>query len=327
MRIIFVYNDGINNKGEAMKFKMIFLLTLVLMLTACSSFREIDVTDDGELRRITTEDTSEIDIPGKPENIVLFRTIDPGNAALLGYEPTAVNRALEGNETLTNEVGQSLTFLEPGDIEGLKAIDPDLIVTYSPDEYFDQYSEVAPTIRMSYSGGILSPFSPRVYLTQLYYLGVILNKEEEANKIGDEWEGQTTVLKRELNTQVDNKNAVVAVAHEDGYLLYNEYMSYGTEAVYDVLGFQMDSALQSHLEDNLFDVKTPSDLSEFEADYVFVNTPDYENEDIKTEFAQALDIEKGHVILLNSEDTITNDLISIQKQTEYIVDKINEAGE
>lgn len=327
MRIIFVYNDGINNKGEAMKFKMIFLLTLVLMLTACSSFREIDVTDDGELRRITTEDTSEIDIPGKPENIVLFRTIDPGNAALLGYEPTAVNRALEGNETLTNEVGQSLTFLEPGDIEGLKAVDPDLIVTYSPDEYFDQYSEVAPTIRMSYSGGILSPFSPRVYLTQLYYLGVILNKEEEANKIGDEWEGQTTVLKRELNTQVDNKNAVVAVAHEDGYLLYNEYMSYGTEAVYDVLGFQMDSALQSHLEDNLFDVKTPSDLSEFEADYVFVNTPDYENEDIKTEFAQALDIEKGHVILLNSEDTITNDLISIQKQTEYIVDKINEAGE
>ncbi|MCK1976259.1 ABC transporter substrate-binding protein [Jeotgalicoccus huakuii] len=310
-----------------MKFKMIFLLTLVLMLTACSSFREIDVTDDGELRRITTEDTSEIDIPGKPENIVLFRTIDPGNAALLGYEPTAVNRALEGNETLTNEVGQSLTFLEPGDIEGLKAVDPDLIVTYSPDEYFDQYSEVAPTIRMSYSGGILSPFSPRVYLTQLYYLGVILNKEEEANKIGDEWEGQTTVLKRELNTQVDNKNAVVAVAHEDGYVLYNEYMSYGTEAVYDVLGFQMDSALQSHLEDNLFDVKTPSDLSEFEADYVFVNTPDYENEDIKTEFAQALDIEKGHVILLNSEDTITNDLISIQKQTEYIVDKINEAGE
>ena len=125
MRIIFVYNDGINNKGEAMKFKMIFLLTLVLMLTACSSFREIDVTDDGELRRITTEDTSEIDIPGKPENIVLFRTIDPGNAALLGYEPTAVNRALEGNETLTNEVGQSLTFLEPGDIEGLKAVDPD----------------------------------------------------------------------------------------------------------------------------------------------------------------------------------------------------------
>ena len=78
-----------------MKFKMIFLLTLVLMLTACSSFREIDVTDDGELRRITTEDTSEIDVPGKPENIVLFRTIDPGNAALLGYEPTAVNRALD----------------------------------------------------------------------------------------------------------------------------------------------------------------------------------------------------------------------------------------
>ncbi len=322
-----MYNDGINNKGEAMKFKMIFLLTLVLMLTACSSFREIDVTDDGELRRITTEDTSEIDIPGKPENIVLFRTIDPGNAALLGYEPTAVNRALEGNETLTNEVGQSLTFLEPGDIEGLKAVDPDLIVTYSPDEYFDQYSEVAPTIRMSYSGGILSPFSPRVYLTQLYYLGVILNKEEEANKIGDEWEGQTTVLKRELNTQVDDKNAVVAVANEDGYLLYNEYMSYGTEAVYDVLGFQMDGALQSHLEDNLFDVKTPSDLSEFEADYVFVNTPDYENEDIKSEFAQAMDIDKDHVILLNSEDTITNDLISIQKQTEYIVDKINEAGE
>lgn len=310
-----------------MKIKMILVLSLVLFLTACSSFREIDITDDGELRRITTEDTSEIDIPGNPENIVLFRTIDPGNAALLGYEVTAVNKVLEGNETITNEHGQSLTYLEPGDIEGVKAVDPDLIITYSPDEYFDEYSDIAPTIRMTYSGGILSPFSPRVYLTQLYYLGVILNKEEEANQLGDEWEAKTTVLKRELDEQVDDKKAIVAVAHDDGYLLYNEYMSYGTEAVYDVLGFQMDDELKKHLEDHIFDVKSPSDLSEFEADFVFVNTPDYENEALKTEFSQALDIEENQVILLNSEDYITNDLISIQKQTEYIVSKINEAGE
>ena len=222
------------------KYKVIVFMMTILILAGCSSFREIDVSEDGELRRITTEDTSEIDIPAEPKRIVLFRSIDPGNAKLLGYEAAAVNSELENNNTIENELGQEVIYLQAGDIESLKEIQPDLIVTYSPDEHFDDYSEIAPTIRLTYSAGILSPFSPRTYLTQLYYLGVILNKEDEANRIGDEWEAETTVIKRELKEQVDDQFALVVSSHDDGFMLYNEYMGYGTEAVYDVLGFQMD---------------------------------------------------------------------------------------
>lgn len=322
-----MYNGGINSEGDDMKFKLILLLTAVLILTGCSSFREIDVTEDGDTRRITTEDTSEIDIPANPENIVLFRTIDPGNAALLGYDVSGVNQGLENNSTIEDAFGSEVSYLEPGDIESLKEIQPDLIVTYSPDEYFDAYQEIAPTIRITYSTGIMSPFSPRVYLTQLHYLGVILNKEEEANLIGDEWEAETTVLKRQLNEQVDDKHALVAVAHEDGYLMYNEYMSYGTEAIYDVLGFKLDGAAESDMESQLFDVKQPEDFAEFTADYMFVNTDDVNDEAVQEEFSEALGISKDHVILLNSEDYITNDLVSIRNQTEYIISQLNERSE
>ncbi|CAD2081466.1 ABC transporter substrate-binding protein [Jeotgalicoccus coquinae] len=310
-----------------MKLKIIMLLTAVLILTGCSSFREIDVSDDGETRRITTEDTSEIDVPSEPKNIVLFRTIDAGNAALLGFDVSGVNSGLENNSTVEDAFGADVTYLEPGDIDSLKEINPDLIVTYSPDEYFEEYQKIAPAIRITYSSGIMSPFSPRAYLTQLYYLGVILNKEDEANRIGDEWEAETTVLKRELNEQVDDKQALVAVEHEDGYLLYNEYMSYGTEAVYDVLGFRMDSNAKSDLEENLFDVKQPEDFNAFETDYMFVNTANPDNTALQEQFAEMLGIPVEQVILLNKDDYITNDLISVRKQTEYIVKKINEAGE
>lgn len=307
------------------KYKVIVFMMTILILAGCSSFREIDVSEDGELRRITTEDTSEIDIPAEPKRIVLFRSIDPGNAKLLGYEAAAVNSELENNNTIENELGQEVIYLQAGDIESLKEIQPDLIVTYSPDEHFDDYSEIAPTIRLTYSAGILSPFSPRTYLTQLYYLGVILNKEDEANRIGDEWEAETTVIKRELKEQVDDQFALVVSSHDDGFMLYNEYMGYGTEAVYDVLGFQMDEEAKKDVEDNLFEVKTPAEFSDFETDYIFVNTDNTSDDSIKLEFSKALDIPESHVILVNKDDFITNDLISIRQQSEFIVDQLNDS--
>lgn len=307
------------------KYKVIVFMMTILILAGCSSFREIDVSEDGELRRITTEDTSEIDIPAEPKRIVLFRSIDPGNAKLLGYEAAAVNSELENNNTIENELGQEIIYLQAGDIESLKEIQPDLIVTYSPDEHFDDYSEIAPTIRLTYSAGILSPFSPRTYLTQLYYLGVILNKEDEANRIGDEWEAETTVIKRELKEQVDDQFALVVSSHDDGFMLYNEYMGYGTEAVYDVLGFQMDEEAKKDVEDNLFEVKTPAEFSDFETDYIFVNTDNTSDDSIKLEFSKALDIPESHVILVNKDDFITNDLISIRQQSEFIVDQLNDS--
>lgn len=307
------------------KYKVIVFMMTILILAGCSSFREIDVSEDGELRRITTEDTSEIDIPAEPKRIVLFRSIDPGNAKLLGYEAAAVNSELENNNTIENELGQEVIYLQAGDIESLKEIQPDLIVTYSPDEHFDDYSEIAPTIRLTYSAGILSPFSPRTYLTQFYYLGVILNKEDEANRIGDEWEAETTVIKRELKEQVDDQHALVVSSHDDGFMLYNEYMGYGTEAVYDVLGFQMDEEAKKDVEDNLFEVKTPAEFSDFETDYIFVNTDNTSDDSIKLEFSKALDIPESHVILVNKDDFITNDLISIRQQSEFIVDQLNDS--
>ena len=94
-----------------------------------------------------------------------------------------------------------------------------------------------------------------------------------------------------------------------------------------MLGFQMDSNAKDNLKDSLFDVKQPADFREFEADYMFVNVENTNNPALQEEFAEVLGIPSDHVILLNSEDYITNDLISVREQTEYIVNKINEAGE
>lgn len=105
---------------------------------------------------------------------------------------------------------------------------------------------------------------------KLAYLG--LNKEDEANRIGDEWKLRITVLKRGLTEQVNEKKALVAVENEDGYLLYNEYMSYVVLHSLRCTGFQMDEAAKDDVQDSLFDLKTARRLSRsFEADYMLKN--------------------------------------------------------
>ena len=89
----------------------------------------------------------------------------------------------------------------------------------------------------------------------------------------------------------------------------------------------MDEAAKDDVQDSLFDLKQPEDFGAFEADYMFVNVENPNDDNIRNEFSEALGIPLENVILLNSDDYITNDLISIKNQTEYIVDKVNEAGE
>ncbi len=300
---------------------MIVILS-ALLLPACSSFRETGVSDDGEIRQIMTEHSEEIELPSNPERVVLFRAIDAGNAELLGSDTRAVTGIVEDSRYARELTGGDAVYLEHGDLQSLKGIDPDLIVTYTTDEYLFDYQEIAPTVQVNYSTSTFSPFKERLYLTHLFNLGVILNREEKAEAIGDEWLEEATRLQREAADIVAGNTAMVLSKEEDGYFLYEEYAGFGTEAVYDVLKFGIDETLEAEFEERGSGPETLRDLEGVETDYVFVSVREGGQEDVGEEVSETLGVPRENVILLDYGTYRLNDLISVEKQTEEIIEKI-----
>lgn len=306
-----------------MKFKVIMMVILpVLFLSACSSFRETGVSEDGEIRQIMTEHSEEIELPADPEKVVLFRGIDAGNAELLGANTTGVNGIVEDSRYASEFLDADVTYLEHGDLESLKALDPDLIVTYTPDEHLFEYQEIAPTVQVNYSTSTFSPFRERLYLTHLFNLGVILNKEEKAEEIGDDWLEKSTRLQRKVAETVAGQTAMVLSKEADGYYLYDEYTGFGTEAVYDVLKFGVDETLSTELEEEGPGAKSLETLGTMEPDYVFVNVREGQRDGVKEEMSTALDVPSEKVVLLDYDTFRLNDLISVEKQTKEIMERI-----
>src|SRR5699024_12678180 len=124
---------------------------------------------------------------------------------------------------------------------------------------------------VNYSTSSFSTFKEGLYLTHLFNLGVILNKEEKAEAIGDAWLEEATRLQREAADIVSGKTAMVLSKEDDGYFLYEEYASFGTEAVYDVLKFGIAEPLEAELEERGSGPKTLGALEAAAADEAVVS--------------------------------------------------------
>ena len=115
---------------------------------------------------------------------------------------------------------------------------------------------------------------------------------------------------------------MVLSKEDDGYLLYEEYTGFGTEAVYDVLKFGIDETLAAEFEERGPGPKKLGDLKEVESDYVFVSVREGGQSGVKEEVSETLGVAEDNVILLDYGTYRLNDLISVRKQTEEIMEKI-----
>src|SRR5699024_2075398 len=149
-----------------------------------------------------------------------------------------VTAGVEDN-TFVNEHLDDVVYIEYEDLDAVRDIDPDVIVTSSQDVYSTDYEDIAPTLPLNYSGELLNAYGDRIYLIQLHKMGVILGEQEKAAELADDWMERMTEHRRELSFNPAAFEAAVLVQGEDGFYLYNEYSAYGTEVVYDVLNFNV----------------------------------------------------------------------------------------
>ena len=302
-----------------MKTRLLLIVTM-LLVSACSGFRETGVSEDGATRQIVTEHTEEIEVPANPERVVLLRGVDVGNAALLEADVVGVGDMVEDTWLAEEKIDPEIILLEHGDIEGMKAVEPDLIITYAPDTYIEDYQAIAPTVQISYSTSIFSPFRERLYLTQLYNLGVILDKQEEAQNIGDGWLEEMTRIQRRAGDMASGKKAIVLTKEADGYIIRDEFSAFGTEAVYEVLDFGMDETLKETLEEGPLPIELDA-IGAYDTDYIFVNVKDTDDE-LRADIAEQAGVSESQVIMQDYDTYRLNDLSSVKHQAEEIIKKV-----
>lgn len=299
--------------------KLITTGLLFFTLVGCNTYQEVE--SDETTRTITTEQAGHLQINKTIKKPVLFRAADPLNAELLGVPPAGINSQLEHTDLVKEKLNGE--FITPGDTDKVKKLNPDLIVTYAPDEYSSEYGDIAPTIEMRYITSAFSPYKKRIYLTHFYYLGVILNKEEEAKTIADDFLEKIPKLRRELNEQVTDKNAAVILEENNKYYLRPEFTSYGTEAVFDILGFKQPKYIKRILESDDSKVYVDEDYSSADLDYLFVATEDLDNKEKQAQLAKAFNIDDAQIIYIDMYNFRPNDLQSIEYQAKTIIDKLN----
>lgn len=133
-----------------MRLKVFYIIVFTLMLASCSSVRETGVSEDGATRQVSVPVVGEMEIPAEPERVVLMRPMDAGNAFLLDANVIGVNESVADSDYINSDEHQDLEYLEYGDVESLRDLDPDLIVTFSGDENVEAYQDIAPTVPLNY---------------------------------------------------------------------------------------------------------------------------------------------------------------------------------
>ena len=305
-----------------MKIKGLLIIILVLVLTGCSNFREVSVSEDGETRRIMVDNSGEMEIPADPERMVLLRPVDVLNAHLLGADISAVTAAVEDN-TFVNEDLDDVEYIEYEDFEAVRDAEPDVIVTSSQDSHSTDYEKIAPTLPLNYSGELLSTYRDRIYLIQLNKMGVILGEQEKAAELADGWMERMTEHRRELSFDPSAHEAAVLVEGDDGFYLYDEYSAYGTEVMYDVLNFNVAEDVEDAIGETPFDQFEVSELSGIGTDYILVNKrPETDSEALRKELADAMNVDSGNILIVSADDFITNDLMSLEGQTNIIMEAL-----
>lgn len=305
-----------------MKIKVLLIIVFALVLTGCSNFREVSVSEDGETRRIMVDNSGEVEIPADPKRLVLLRPVDVLNAYLLDGNISAVTSGVEDN-IFVNEHLDDVEYIDYEDLEAVRDVEPDVIVTSSQDMYSTEYEEIAPTLPLNYSGELLNAYRDRVYLIQLNKMGVILGEQEKAAELADDWMERMTEHRRELSFNPAALEAAVLVQGEDGFYLYNEHSAYGTEVMYDVLNFNVAEDVEEAVRKTPFKQFAISELEGIETDYILVNkNPETGADDLREELSGALDVESERILIVSADDFITNDLISLEGQTNIILEQL-----
>lgn len=283
-----------------------FLFLIVLVFAGCSKQN----TSDGMVNY--TSKVGDVSIPSDPQKVVT----DLYCGDLIAIDANVVGCDLTYKSPVWDtsgitDIGQST--------EMISSLSPDLIVTYSEDNY-DLYKSIAPTVLIPYGA-----YNEEDLVSEL---AVITNKEKEAKNLLKDFNNDVDELKSVLADKVDlNKDTFTTMESwgEDTYVYGNTWARFGY-VMYDKLGLKSpkEELIKSSPSDESYILLTSELVNDYVGDYVLLSSPDGKKDNnplINSEvFKNTKAYKDGHIYYVDSALFYNNDILSLFEQIKVVKD-------
>ncbi|GGF79885.1 hypothetical protein GCM10010912_26100 [Paenibacillus albidus] len=278
-----------------------------------------NATADAEIRTISTV-KGEIEVPANPQRVVVLYLL--GDVLALGIKPIGVSDVYEGAafEEELKDVQKLGAWFEASP-EAVLALNPDLIIVAS-EETYETLHQIAPTV--------LVPYGEMSAEERVSFIGQIVGKEQEADKLFADFHAKVEESKQKLqNAGIYNKTVSIMEGGKDRSMVVvnSKQFGRGSQVIYEYLGMKAPEIVQQKIE-----VSTGADapesvsfevLADYSGDYIFRSSytgmADLSADPLWTGIPA---VQEGHLINLDFGLSYYSDIYSMDAQLDYIVDSL-----
>lgn len=285
-----------------------------------NSIEEDDIVP--ESTKVISTIMGDVEVPVNPQRVIVNWYL--GDVVTLGITPVAIYGWIQESMPFYDML-KEVPSIENWDKEELLTYEPDLIITYSQDD-FDKFSKIAPVI--------VAPESNMTPVERMEFLGNVTGREEEAEAAINIFEQKLEETK-ELLTSDEFSEKTFSILQDWGsnsYGIYYETGSRGGTLLYDYLNLNLPENLEKLIEDSgegrgslSYEV-----AAEYFGDYVlWFLLDENESEYAQTEIWSSIPtVKEGNIIEVPASLLglfFLSDVASMSAQMDYIADKLNEA--
>jgi len=308
------------------------LLCLTLLLSACTGGAAIN-TSSGESQASTTQTEAtasqtkivstikgDVEIPINPERIVVMYYT--GDVLAFGVTPVGSSKIQEGaafEEELKNTKNLGEWF-EPN-VEAVIQLKPDVIIVPSNEELYGQMEKIAPTIVIDDATTSLDK--------RLTKIGEVLGKEKEAKELlANFYEKVEDSQEKLKEAGILDKTVSIMEGGKGKMSVVTSYtFGRGSQIIYEHLGLKAPKIIQQKIDEKdnkqqAMDVSLET-LTDYAGDYVFRSSyegmADLTNHPVWVNIPA---IKEGRLIEIDFGFCYYNDIYSLNKQLDFIVDRL-----
>ncbi|WP_099468622.1 ABC transporter substrate-binding protein [Konateibacter massiliensis] len=283
-----------------------------------------DVQEESGTRTVSTV-MGDIEVPANPQRVVVNWYI--GDVLALDLNVVGYNAWAHEAMPFYDKM-MATTGIENWEQEEVMALDPDLIITYSQDDY-NTFNSIAPVL--------VVPEEGMTSLERVLFIGEATGRSEQAQAAVDTFNTKLDAAKETLEGD-DFKGKTFSINEDWGsasYGVYYETGSRGGTLLYEYLGLQKPEKLEQLVEETgegrgglSYEV-----AAEYFGDYMIWFRPYDAVEDNPSEYEltpiwESLPaVQAGQVVTVPGNMSglfYYSDVLSVTAQLDYIIDKLNE---
>ncbi|OPA81001.1 AraC family transcriptional regulator [Paenibacillus selenitireducens] len=331
------FMDMKRNKKSA--FMLGMLLSFTLLLGACSGAgvnagtNATSSTNDSKVTSTAATDSEQgseaktrtvstvkgdVVVPAEPKRVVVLYLL--GDAVALGVKPIGISEVYDGAafaEELKGVKGLGHWF--EANPEDVMALDPDLIIVASEDNYKNM-KDIAPTV--------LIPFDQMTTEEQLHKLGEVFGKEKEAQTILNNFNDKVETSKEKLRSAglLDKTVTIIEGDKKEMNVIESEQYGRGSQVIYEYLGMKAPEVVQRKIDTSKAagsEVVSMEVLPQYVGDFLLRSS--YEGmEDLSGNkvWASIPAVKAGNMIEIEFGLFYYSDIYSLNTQLDVITDKL-----